>query len=93
MLNYLRDRKLTEKLDKNNIVRLKTTWTDVGGLNATDNAEYLADLAEAFYDKMVWLINENLNQSHSDPDEEQKTEIIQVQFRCAVFSSQMSKNL
>ena len=79
MLNYLRDNKLAEKLDKNNIVTLKTAWSDVGGVNSTDNAAYLADLAEAFYDKMVWLINENLTQTETDPDEEQKTEIVQVQ--------------
>ena len=78
MLNYLRDKKIAGKLDKNNIVTLKTTWSDFGGVNSTDNAAYLEDLAEAFYDKMVWLINENLEQFEADPDEEQKTEILQV---------------
>ena len=77
MLNYLRDRKLTEKLNKNNIVHLKTTWSDVGGINATDNAAYLDELGQAFYEQMVWSIDENLNQLESGQDEDQKNEIIQ----------------
>ena len=77
MLNYLRDRKLPEKLQKNNIIHLKTTWSDVGGINAEDNAAYLDELGEAFYDKMVWLIDENLSQLESGQDEDQKSEVIQ----------------
>lgn len=77
MLSCLRDRKLTEKLSKANIVRLKTNWTDVGGINTTDNAAYLEELGEAFYNKMTWLIEENLNHMDGGHDEEQKTEIIQ----------------
>ena len=77
MLNYLRDRKLAEKLNKSNIVRLKTSWSDIGGINSADNAAYLEELGEVFYDKLAWLIEENLSQVENGQGEEQKTEIIQ----------------
>ncbi|KAL4228047.1 hypothetical protein ACF0H5_013483 [Mactra antiquata] len=60
-LKLLRDNDISEKLDKDNIVRLTTKWTDKGGINSTDNAEYLEKLGQAFFEKMTNLIDDNLD--------------------------------
>ena len=68
-LKRLRDVDIPKRLNKENIVKLKAKWSDKGGINATDNSEYLHKLCESFYSKMVWLIDQNLMERDDDEDE------------------------
>lgn len=58
-------------MNKENIVRLKTTWGSKGGINSTHNSDYLNKMAQAFYERITWLIDENL--ASSDLHENEQT--------------------
>lgn len=60
-LKLLRDNDITQKLGSDNIVRLTTKWSNKGGVNSTDNCEYLEKLGQSFFDKMTNLIDDNLD--------------------------------
>ncbi|KAL3867039.1 hypothetical protein ACJMK2_044276 [Sinanodonta woodiana] len=61
LLSYLRDKKIPEVLDKQNIVRLSTKWSEKDGINKDDNKEYIAEFMDSFFQKMCWLIDKNLS--------------------------------
>ena len=68
LLRNLRDEVIPRTLNKENIVKLSTPWSDKGGINSTDNAEYLSKLSAIFYDKMVMLIDKNLADKKIEDD-------------------------
>ncbi|WAQ98657.1 NWD2-like protein [Mya arenaria] len=68
-LKRLRNYMIPKLLNKENIVKLTTKWSDKGGINVVDNKDYLQRLGEAFYTKMVWLIDRNLNDKTIEEDE------------------------
>lgn len=69
-LQILRDMDIPDKLNKENIVRLHTTWSNKGGINSYHNAEYLNKLSQAFYEKITWLIDKNLSNKSVGEDEQ-----------------------
>lgn len=71
-LKLLRDNDIPQKLNKDNIIRLSTQWSDSGGINLADNNEYLEKLARTFYDKMIWLIDSNLEETNLNEDDQTK---------------------
>ena len=71
-LKLLRENIIPQKLNKENIVRLSTHWSDSSGISASDNSDYLDNLAQAFYDKMTWLIDSNLEEKSLNEDEQIK---------------------
>lgn len=80
-LTILRDQEIPKRLNKENIVKLKTTWSEHGGINATDSKEYLLQLCEAFYNKMVWLIDKNLHEKYVEEDEYTRELLAGLRFR------------
>lgn len=71
-LKLLRDNDIPQKLSNDNIVRLSTQWSDSGGINLADNNEYLEKLAQTFYNKMIWLIDCNLEDKNLNEDDQTK---------------------
>ena len=69
-LQLLSDVEIPKKLKKENIVKLKTTWANKGGINTYTNADYLNKLAQAFYDRVTWLVDENLASKDLEEDEQ-----------------------
>lgn len=69
-LETLRDKDIHNKLSKENIVKLSTTWSNKGGINSTHNAQYLSKISQTFYERMTWLIDQNLSDKEIEEDEQ-----------------------
>lgn len=69
-LETLRDNDIPKKLNKENIVKLSTTWSNKGGINSTHNAQYLNKISQTFYERMTWLIDQNLSDKEIEEDEQ-----------------------
>lgn len=52
---------LPSTLDAGSIVHYNIEWSDEGGMNATDHADYLVKFGEEFYIRIVQLIERAIN--------------------------------
>ena len=61
LLNLLKTVKVPQKLDAASIIPVSLEWSDNGGINPVDHAQYLKEFGETFYTRLVELIERALN--------------------------------
>ncbi|XP_064619858.1 NACHT and WD repeat domain-containing protein 2-like [Lineus longissimus] len=89
LLISLRDQKISEKLPPENIINKTIFWSEDGGISKHDHKNYIQELGENFYRKIMAMVDDVMDKTDPLFSDELTTEVLQhgilCQKRCSVF--------
>ena len=82
LLETLKDTTLPECLPEENIFRFSTNWSDLDGINETDNESYLKEFCETFENAVWQLMERNIKKSQMSKENSLYAEVLEHSNQC-----------
>lgn len=91
LCDHIAEQKVPSKIHSNHIHQFTVQWTDEGGINEEEHAEYLETFSNDFRDAMLELIESNMKNRVKNPfgDDELGMEILEHTHNCLKRSTRI----